>query len=64
MPTPSVYNRIAAERDGLLEIIEGLLANWPHSEIADWYMPRKPKPVLTKTEALKRAVEALVASEQ
>ena len=41
------------------EIIEGLLANWPHTEIADYYMPRTIRAVLQKETALKRASELI-----
>jgi hypothetical protein len=36
-------------------IVEGLLANWPHAEIAKHYVPAADRPVLTKDEALLRA---------
>lgn len=38
----------------LLAVVEGLLANWPHTEVVKHYTPTE-RPVLTKEEALKRA---------
>lgn len=40
------------------EVLEGLLAAWPHSEIVDYYKPQN-KSVLMKHEALKRAAAHL-----
>ena len=44
-------------RGKLVEIIEGLLANWPHTEIRAYYKPNAARAVLTGDEALMRAGE-------
>lgn len=43
--------------ENLIEIVEGLLANWPHTEVIDYYNPRQSRPVLTKAVALERAAD-------
>lgn len=40
---------------GLTEVIEGLVANWPDTEVIEVYKPSATRPVLMKDEALKRA---------
>ena len=42
----------------LREIIEGLLANWPATEIHDYYVPSH-RPVLTKRIALEKAKNSM-----
>lgn len=49
-----VEDEHAAEIKVQTDIIEGLLANWPHTEIVQHYTPSE-QPVLMKEEALKRA---------
>lgn len=46
-----------SETDRMRDVIRGLLANWPHTEIMHYYMPTDVKPVLTKEEALRRAAK-------
>lgn len=45
--------------ENMIEIVEGLLSNWPSTEIVEFYNPDHNRPALIKKEALKRASEAL-----
>lgn len=45
--------------EGQREIIEGLLANWPDTEIAGYYKPQTIRAVLQKETALKRAADLI-----
>jgi len=47
------------DRAGLIEIIEGLLANWPDTEAVAFYGPNVGSAVLTKDEAFRRACSVL-----
>ena len=55
-----VKDAYAGELKNLREIIDGLLANWPHTEITSYYTPTA-NPILTKHVALERAA-AIVRS--
>lgn len=45
----------------LIAVIEGLLANWPHSEVNEYYEPSAERSVLMKNEALLRAKQLIDA---
>lgn len=49
-----IQNDRAAEIKEIVDVVEGLLANWPHTEASAHYKP-SGAPVLMKDEALKRA---------
>lgn len=50
---------IDEDKTALLDIIEGLMANWPSTEIIEYYTPEPKRAALLRKEALARGATVL-----